>query len=101
MIPNEDIFYIIALLRFTSPGPSGLEVDKLVSQNRQIVDHCSRNGFDYKLYMPNYKTQEEWKEHFGGKWERFVEMKACYDPMAILAPGQKIFGRMRNSSCNS
>ncbi|XP_044480767.1 cytokinin dehydrogenase 7-like [Mangifera indica] len=97
MTPNEEIFYIVALLRFTPPGSNGPEVDKLVSQNRQIVEYCIQNGFDYKLYLPHYQTQEQWKEHFGGKWERFVERKACYDPMGILAPGQKIFGRIRNT----
>ncbi|KAJ0031975.1 hypothetical protein Pint_13685 [Pistacia integerrima] len=100
MTPKEDVFYLVALLRFSPTGSNGAEVEKMVSQNRHIVDYCVQNGFDYKLYLPHYQTEEQWKEHFGGKWERFVERKACYDPMAILAPGQKIFERIRNISSN-
>jgi len=32
-------------------------------------------------------------KHFGKQWTRFVERKANFDPMAILAPGQRIFSR--------
>ncbi|CAK9183837.1 unnamed protein product [Ilex paraguariensis] len=44
-----------------------------------------------KKYLPHYLTQEEWKIHFGYKWEVFLRRKSTYDPLAILAPGQTIF----------
>lgn len=92
-----DIFYIVALLRFT-PYPEGPPVEKLVAQNHEILQLCNRNRFDYKLYLPYYQTQDEWKRHFGRQWSKFVERKRMFDPMAILAPGQKIFSRNSESS---
>lgn len=95
MIPNEgEIFYIVALLRFTPPFPKSPYVEKLVSQNQEIVQLCIKKGFDFKLYLPHYQSQEDWKRHFGNHWSRFVDRKANFDPMAILAPGQKIFKRV-------
>ncbi|KAI6679838.1 hypothetical protein NL676_033719 [Syzygium grande] len=91
---SGEIFYLVALLRYTLPYPDGPQADELVAQNREILRTCDDNGFDYKLYLPYYQSQEEWKRHFGKQqWARFVERKARFDPMAVLAPGQKIFSR--------
>ncbi|KAI3754859.1 hypothetical protein L1987_54651 [Smallanthus sonchifolius] len=93
VLPDGDIFYIVALLRFTNPYQKSPSVRDLVAQNHEILQVCARNGLDFKLYLPHYNTEEGWKQHFGDRWSRFVEMKSRYDPMAILAPGQKIFTR--------
>ncbi|CAO2206947.1 unnamed protein product [Urochloa humidicola] len=87
-----DIFYLVALLRFCRGG--GPAVDELVAQNGVILRACRANGYDHKAYFPSYRGESEWESHFGGaRWRRFVERKARYDPLAILAPGQKIFPR--------
>ncbi|XP_021738919.1 cytokinin dehydrogenase 7-like [Chenopodium quinoa] len=98
VIPEGEIFYLVALLRFTPPYPSGPPVADLVAENREIVGHCTKKGYDFKLYLPHYQTQEEWKQHFGSQWPRFFERKAMFDPMAILAPGQQIFPRTHKTS---
>ncbi|KAL9230484.1 hypothetical protein vseg_005827 [Gypsophila vaccaria] len=98
VIPDDDIFYLVALLRFTPPYPQGPPVAELVAQNDEIIRQCTKKGYDFKLYFPHYHTQEEWKQHFGNQWPRFVERKSKFDPMAILAPGQKIFSRTRQIS---
>ncbi|KAK3438533.1 hypothetical protein EUGRSUZ_C03157 [Eucalyptus grandis] len=90
---SGEIFYLIALLRYTLPYPEGPSAKQLVSQNLEILKTCKENRIDYKLYLPYYQSQEEWKWHFGKQWGRFVERKARFDPMAVLAPGQKIFSR--------
>ncbi|KAJ9550660.1 LOW QUALITY PROTEIN: hypothetical protein OSB04_014705 [Centaurea solstitialis] len=97
VLPEGDIFYIVALLRFTNPYQKSPTVNDLVLQNHEIVQTCVRKGFDFKLYLPHYNTEDGWKQHFGDRWSWFVEMKSRYDPMAILAPGQKIF--TRHQSC--
>ena len=95
VLPESEVFYIVALLRFTPPYPKGPSAENLVAQNQEIVQYCTRKGFDFKLYLPHYRSQEDWKRHFGSdQWSRFVERKTCFDPMAILAPGQKIFSRV-------
>ncbi|PIN09227.1 Proteins containing the FAD binding domain [Handroanthus impetiginosus] len=92
-LPEGEIFYLVALLRFCLPYPKGLSVQEMVVQNQQIVQICTKNGFDFKLYLPHYTSNESWKHHFGNQWTRFQDRKASFDPMAILAPGQKIFPR--------
>ncbi|GMG99170.1 hypothetical protein Nepgr_001010 [Nepenthes gracilis] len=93
VLPEGEIFYIVALLRFSPPYPEGPPLQELVAQNNEIIGQCARRGYNFKLYLPHYETQEEWKQHFGNQWTRFVERKASFDPMAILAPGQKILSR--------
>lgn len=93
VLPEGEIFYIVALLRFVPPGAKASSVDKLVAQNQEIVQWCVKNGIDFKLYLPHYKSREEWIRHFGNRWSRFVDRKAMFDPMAILSPGQKVFSR--------
>ncbi|MCL7051342.1 hypothetical protein MKW94_021211 [Papaver nudicaule] len=92
VLPEGEIFYLVALLRFQLPmvGPS---VQDLITQNQEILQCCTKRGFDFKLYLPHYRSDDQWKSHFGKQWSRFVERKTKFDPMAILAPGQKIFSR--------
>ncbi|XP_022977004.1 cytokinin dehydrogenase 7 [Cucurbita maxima] len=92
-LPEGEVFYLVALLRFTPPNSRPALVDKLVEQNREIVNICHVNCIDFKLYLPHYHSEKEWKLHFGNQWSRFVERKTLFDPMAILAPRQKIFAR--------
>ncbi|KAK3041745.1 hypothetical protein RJ639_000669 [Escallonia herrerae] len=98
VLPEGDIFYIVALLRFSLPYPKGPPVEEMISQNREIIQTCIKSGLGLKLYLPHYTSEDEWKQHFGNKWTRFVERKARFDPMAILAPGQKIFSRRNRQS---
>ncbi|KAL3650722.1 Cytokinin dehydrogenase 7 [Castilleja foliolosa] len=88
-----EIFYLVALLRFCLPYPKGLSLDEMVAQNQEIVQVCTENEFDFKLYLPHYNSREGWMCHFGDQWSRFEERKSSFDPMAVLAPGQKIFPR--------
>ncbi|CAO2169325.1 unnamed protein product [Urochloa humidicola] len=96
-LPEGEIFYLVALLRFCRGG--GPAVDELVAQNGAILRACRANGYDHKAYFPSYRGEAEWASHFGAaRWRRFVERKDRYDPLAILAPGQKIFPRAPASS---
>ncbi|CAL0323675.1 unnamed protein product [Lupinus luteus] len=91
VVPDSNIFYIVALLRFIPPPPKGPSSELLVAQNHAIIQLCYNKGFDFKLYLPHYQSQENWMRHYGDKWSRFVERKANFDPLAILAPGQRFF----------
>ncbi|KAF8401076.1 hypothetical protein HHK36_014379 [Tetracentron sinense] len=94
VLPAEgEIFYIVSLIRYNPPYPKGQPVERLIAQNHEIIQGCVTRSFDFKLYMPHYRTEEQWKQHFGKQWPAFLEKKGCFDPMAILAPGQRIFSR--------
>lgn len=92
--PEEDIFYQVAFLSSAVPSSTGKDgLEHILAQNQRILHFCSRANLKVKQYLPHYSTQEEWQAHFGPQWEVFVQKKSTYDPLAILAPGQRIFKR--------
>ncbi|KAH0452179.1 hypothetical protein IEQ34_019478 [Dendrobium chrysotoxum] len=91
-VPDGEIFYLVALLRFARPPPDGPSAEEMMAENQAVVDRCRSAGYNYKLYLPHYRDQSQWAVHFGEKgWSRFLDRKVRYDPAAILSPGQLIF----------
>ncbi|XP_022766626.1 cytokinin dehydrogenase 1 isoform X1 [Durio zibethinus] len=90
--PEEDIIYMVAFLSSALPSSTGTDgLEHIITQNQRILDFCAKAQLGAKQYLPHYSTQEEWQVHFGPQWETFVQRKSAYDPLAILAPGQRIF----------
>ncbi|CAL9148507.1 unnamed protein product [Musa hybrid cultivar] len=92
-LPESEVFYLVALLRFIAPRAGDAALEEAVAQNREIIGCCRSKGYDFKVYIPRYESEADWARHFGRDWARFVERKRRYDPIAILAPGQTIFAR--------
>ncbi len=93
MVPDEEVFYVVAFLKNALPSGPGLE--SMLDENARILRVCEDlNG---KHYLPKYTEEEQWKRHFGcEKWTAFVQNKHMFDPHGILAPGQNIFCRNQN-----
>ncbi|XP_057495530.1 cytokinin dehydrogenase 6-like isoform X1 [Actinidia eriantha] len=92
VLPDEDIFYLVAFLSSAIPLSTGTDgLERILNRNKRIIDFCEEAHLGVKQYLPHYTTEEKWKAHFGKDWEVFVQRKLAYDPLAILAPGQKIF----------
>ncbi|RDY03199.1 Cytokinin dehydrogenase 6, partial [Mucuna pruriens] len=90
VIPEEDIFYLVAFLTSAVPSSIGTDgLEHILSQNKRILEFCERNHLGVKQYLPHYNTQQQWRAHFGPQWETFLQRKSVYDPLAILAPGQR------------
>ncbi|KAL6201070.1 hypothetical protein ACLB2K_024785 [Fragaria x ananassa] len=90
--PEEHIFYLVAFLTSAVPSSTGTDgLEHMLIQNKRILDFCETANLGVKQYLPHYTKQEEWQSHFGSHWEKFVQRKSTYDPLAILAPGQRIF----------
>ncbi|KAK3152516.1 hypothetical protein QOZ80_2BG0160030 [Eleusine coracana subsp. coracana] len=85
---DDDVFYAVGLLW---SALSAGEVERLERQNEAVMAFCEEAGMGCKQYLPHFASQDGWRGHFGAKWERLVELKAKYDPHAILSPGQRIF----------
>lgn len=97
--PEENIFYLVGLLRSALPSATGSNsVEQLMDQNNRILNFCKETGIGVKQYLPYYTAESDWINHFGTKWYRFLDLKATYDPQAILAPGQRIFSRTARAS---
>ncbi|WVZ98288.1 hypothetical protein U9M48_043750, partial [Paspalum notatum var. saurae] len=91
VIPDEEVFYLVGFLS-SAPSLSGPHsVEHTLNLHRQIIEFSYKAGIGVKQYLPNYNTEQEWKAHFGARWETFQQRKNAYDPLAILAPGQGIF----------
>lgn len=92
VIPDEDIFYLVAFLSSAVPSSTGTDgLEHILTQNKRILEYCEMARLGVKQYLPHYTSQEEWKTHFGPQWDVFAQRKSTYDPLAILAPGQRIF----------
>ncbi|KAG8372019.1 hypothetical protein BUALT_Bualt12G0023200 [Buddleja alternifolia] len=92
--PDEDVFYLVAFLTSAIPSSTGKDgLKHILTQNEKILSFCERPHLGIKQYLPHYSNQEEWKAHFGNNWNIFARRKSTYDPLAILAPGQRIFKR--------
>ncbi|XP_027355277.1 cytokinin dehydrogenase 6 [Abrus precatorius] len=92
VIPNEDVFYLVAFLTSAVPSSNGTDgLQHILNQNKRILEFCERAHLGVKQYLPHYNTQQEWRAHFGPQWETFLQRKSSYDPLAILAPGLRIF----------
>ncbi|XP_068472631.1 cytokinin dehydrogenase 9-like [Phaseolus vulgaris] len=98
--PEEDVFYLVAFLSSAVPNCTGANsLEHIVSQNKRIIEFYTSAQLKVKQYLPHYSTQEEWQAHFGSQWEVFVERKKAYDPLALLAPGHRIFQKAVSASC--
>ncbi|KAH7444288.1 hypothetical protein KP509_02G071900 [Ceratopteris richardii] len=91
VIPNDEVFYLVAFLRFNLPSPKGPPVEKLLQENEEIVRLAKAANINLKFYLPHFRRQAEWQDHFGSKWNQFRLLKSKWDPKAILSPGQSIF----------
>lgn len=92
MTPDDEVFYVVSLLRSALENEdSSQTLEYLSEQNGQILKFCNDNGIRIKQYLPHYATQKEWIDHFGDKWSTFYRRKMEFDPKHILAPGQGIF----------
>uniref|UniRef100_A0A0E0PZE4 cytokinin dehydrogenase n=1 Tax=Oryza rufipogon TaxID=4529 RepID=A0A0E0PZE4_ORYRU len=93
MTPDEDVFYAVGLLRSAVAGGSGGDVEQLERENAAVLELCdlAGGGIGCRQYLPHHASRDGWRRHFGAKWGRVADLKARYDPRAILSPGQGIF----------
>ncbi|KAF6138217.1 hypothetical protein GIB67_011057 [Kingdonia uniflora] len=93
VLPDEDIFYAILMLRSAIDTGEGTKakLDFIINQNREIIKFCKENELGVKGYMAHHETQEEWIEHYGDKWDLIYKRKIEFDPKHILGTGQHIF----------
>ncbi|CAJ1975803.1 unnamed protein product [Sphenostylis stenocarpa] len=86
--PDDDVFYIVDFLRTATRFDV---VEKLQTQNKEILQFCKDAGIKIREYLTGNKTHQQWVEHFGSKWKLFADRKDEFDPNRILSPGYGIF----------
>ncbi|VAH06794.1 unnamed protein product [Triticum turgidum subsp. durum] len=88
VLPDEEVFYLVGFLP-SAIGPHSIK--RTLNLNNQIIEFSNKASIGVKQYLPHYSTEPEWKAHYGARWDAFQQRKNTYDPLAILAPGQRIF----------
>lgn len=95
----EEVFYIVAFLRNKLPDTlGGPPLSVMLEENENILRICE--PLHCKQYMPHNLDRQQWRHHFGSKWDLFVHNKQLFDPCGILSPGQNIFSRRQISLSN-
>ncbi|KAF0914687.1 hypothetical protein E2562_031145 [Oryza meyeriana var. granulata] len=94
VIPDEEVFYLVGFLS-SALGPHNIK--HTLNLNNKIIEFSDKASIGVKQYLPNYNTEQEWQSHFGARWDTFQQRKKAYDPLAILAPGQRIFQKSSSS----
>ncbi|XWS65182.1 hypothetical protein CRYUN_Cryun05aG0069900 [Craigia yunnanensis] len=57
---EEDIIYLVAFLSSALPSSTGTDsLEHIMSQNKRILDFCSKAQLGAKQYMPHYSSQNE------------------------------------------
>eukprot|EP00250_Pteridium_aquilinum_P017411 c23619_g1_i1 orf=324-2012(-) len=91
-IPDEEVFYLVALLRSPSGVAGEPSTEELLQENEAILHFCRSAGIGEKQYLPRLSGAAQWHTQFGdAKWATFLRRKAAYDPSALLSPAQNIF----------
>ncbi|KAF6138216.1 hypothetical protein GIB67_011056 [Kingdonia uniflora] len=93
IIPNEEMFYAVLLLRSAIDTGEGTKaaLEFIINQNHEILKFCKENELEVKEYLGHRETQEEWIEHYGDKWDLIQKRKMEFDPKHILGTGHHIF----------
>ena len=87
-LPDEENVFLFSILRTAVPPEAA---PLLVDANREIYEGVrDLGGKRYPISAIPFDLQD-WKDHFGNTWKKFVKAKLKYDPCNVLTPGQGIF----------
>jgi hypothetical protein len=88
--PDEPVAFHLSLLRFPPDDPA--QVAGMLAQNRALHDKVvALGGKRYAIgAIPDF-TPEDWRQHFGPRFEALAIAKAIQDPDNVLGAGQGIF----------
>ncbi len=88
-MPDDDFVVLLSVSRAIAPGDPEL-LSKLLAENRAIYKACRAiGGFSYPIGSLGLQA-DDWRDHFGPRWDYWQSVKERYDPNHILSPGQMI-----------
>jgi cytokinin dehydrogenase len=89
--PHEPQAFQLSVLRTAVP-PDPAVISAMLAGNRALYDQAiAVGGTRYVIgAIPGFSRQD-WRRHFGGRWDDLVRAKRRFDPDNVLAPGQGMF----------
>ncbi|KAH0452706.1 hypothetical protein IEQ34_020005 [Dendrobium chrysotoxum] len=96
---DERVIYVVGLLQSANPSRCTKTcLTDLLERQRHVAEMAASNRIGAKQYLGHQPSPDQWRKHFGSKWDRFADRKSRFDPLALLAPGQGIFVRSSAST---
>jgi FAD/FMN-containing dehydrogenase len=91
-VPDSELMFLFSVLRTAAPDAGAVSAASMVEGNRELyLEAQAFGGTQYPVgTIP--MTGHDWRVQYGDQWQRFSAAKHRFDPHAILAPGQGIFG---------
>ncbi|WOL16865.1 cytokinin dehydrogenase 3-like [Canna indica] len=95
---GQEVVYIVGVLQSADPATCSAEcLRSLLYRHHHVAQAAADPQIGAKQYLPHHPSQGHWRDHFGRRWDRFMDRKARFDPLSILSPGQGIFPRTYTS----
>jgi FAD/FMN-containing dehydrogenase len=95
-LPAPDGSELVHLFTVMTAGPPDAGPGfgaAMLERNRLLLDRAvAAGGTRYAIGTVAFGP-EDWRAHYGGRWERLAALKRRYDPAGILTPGQRVFAR--------
>ena len=91
-MPDEEVVFPFNLIRIPASNDSA-QTERMIVQNRALYERIRDAGGVLYPVSAIPTSPDDWKGHFGSKWQRFEEAARRYDPRNILTPGYDIFGQ--------
>ncbi|PKU79321.1 cytokinin dehydrogenase 3 isoform X1 [Dendrobium catenatum] len=93
-VDDERVIYVVGLLQSANPSRCTKTcLTDLLERHRHVAKMAASDRIGAKQYLGHQPSLDQWRKHFGSKWDRFADRKSRFDPLALLAPGQGIFLR--------
>jgi cytokinin dehydrogenase len=93
-LPAPDGSDLVHLFTVMTAGPPDADPGfgaAMLERNRLLLDRAvTAGGTRYPIGTVPFGS-EDWRAHYGGRWERLAALKRRYDPEGILTPGQRVF----------
>ncbi len=89
-LPDEEVVFPFNVIRIPA-STDPLTTARMLVQNRALYDRIRKaGGVQYPVGALSM-SPDDWKDHFGARWQLLRENKRRYDPDNLLAPGYNVF----------
>ena len=89
-LPSDDLCFAFNLMRV----PATADIDnarRLVDANRATYERVRSAGGTLYPVSAFAMSRQDWRRHFGSKFNRLEHAKRRYDPGDVLTPGYEVF----------
>jgi FAD/FMN-containing dehydrogenase len=89
---NSEWVYLFDILTAApAPGPDPVFEAQMLDRNRVLFEQARDfGGTRYPIGSVEF-DRDDWRQHYGNKWDDFKRAKRRFDPDNILSPGPGIF----------